>query len=143
MIEVLTPNTHEAVALLDERGCLTLSAMCYLDEFAPEQRELIDRHLQTCLSCAQQKAAISTTARWIRSGRPPVIIPLEARLAARRTALRSLKESPTRAPSTTNRTRAVTLINRRLRWQTSLITWTTILFISAASAGLLLAHFLL
>lgn len=92
MIEVtLAASMSEELRLLDERGCLTLGAMGFIDQLDEPQHMAVRRHLKDCDICAQQHASVVTAVERIRRSRPRVAVPVEASLVARQAILRGLR----------------------------------------------------
>jgi len=80
----------DEIRILDHRGCLTLEAMCFVSQLQPEHRAVVERHIRTCAVCAQQQMDLARVTERVRSARPRVPVPVEAKTLARQVALRSL-----------------------------------------------------
>ncbi len=83
--------------LLDPRGCLTAEALCFIQELHPDQQALVYRHLRDCMICSQLQTQLSQAAARVRRARPRVPAPVEARVAARQAALRTMVQNVDRS----------------------------------------------
>jgi hypothetical protein len=83
-------DDDEEIRILDERGCLTLEAMCFSNQLQSEQRAVVERHVRNCVVCAQQQMDLAAVTERVRGARPRVPVPVEAKALARQVALRSL-----------------------------------------------------
>lgn len=135
----MTSSEHSAVAapaeedeeirILDDRGCLTLEAMCFTNQLQSEQRAVVERHVRSCVVCAQQQMDLAAVTERVRGARPRVPVPVEAKALARQVALRSLsvrrslREGRRRRP--TAQLRAVS--RRPTPWYRSGVFWAAML----------------
>ena len=136
---------QEEVRILDERGCLTLESMCFTSQLEPDHRAVVERHVRACPVCAQQQMALVRVTDRVRSARPRVPVPAEAKALVRQLALRSLAMRRARRRE---EGRCVTARVRRLRdraappWYRSPVLWTaTIAGLATALVAGLVALF--
>ena len=124
----------DEVRILDARGCLTLESMCFTQQLTPEQRAVVERHVRACTVCAQQHTDLARVTERLRSARPRVPIPAEARLVARQVVVRSLTQRRSHRVGHRSTARVRTLPRPvRVPWHKSRAVW------AAALAGLLAA----
>jgi hypothetical protein len=91
MIDTFSSSSFEDdLQLINARGCLTLEAMCFCEQLSPDQQEAIDRHLCSCISCAQERVFLVMAQDKVRRARPRFAVPTEVNLLARQVVMRSL-----------------------------------------------------
>jgi anti-sigma factor RsiW len=121
------PGTDaDEIRILDDRGCLTLEAMCYVSQLQPEHRAVVERHIRACAVCAQQQMDLARVTERVRGARPRVPVPVEAKTLARQVALRSLamrrvRKAQQGARHSTARIRSVQRVSGR--WYRSRVFW--------------------
>jgi hypothetical protein len=79
----------EDVQLLDSSGCLTPEAMCFTEQLGLYQQGVVERHIQSCPSCAQQMVQVRLASQRFREVRPRIPVPVEIKLLGRQVAMRS------------------------------------------------------
>ncbi|MCC6751570.1 MAG: hypothetical protein IT371_28215 [Deltaproteobacteria bacterium] len=133
----------DEIPLLDERGCLTPEAMGFAEEMGPEQQAVVARHVRSCPDCAQQQASLARVAHRVRRGRPRVLVPPEARIAARQAAIRGLVRRRKRTGSIRRRSPVEVIPQAPRAWYVARPALTAALLGAAAAIMLSLALVLL
>jgi len=80
----------DELRVLDLRGCLTPEVMCFTSELSPEQRAVVERHVRSCVRCAQHQTILARTADRVRRARPPLSLLPDVKYLASRAALREV-----------------------------------------------------
>ena len=81
---------RDEVKVLNDHGCLTLEAMCFTTQLQTEHRAVVERHVRSCAVCAQQQTDLAKVTERVRSARPRVPVPVEAKTLARQVVMRIL-----------------------------------------------------
>lgn len=121
--QVESTEDGKQLPVLDQRGCLTMEAMCFTDQLGLHHQAVVERHVQRCMVCAQQLSGLAAVANSVHRARPRLPIPPEIKLLSRQLALRSAAQTepaarradpPRRRRRSTARTRVI-----RIPWYRS------------------------
>jgi hypothetical protein len=124
--------------VLDGQGCLTPEVLCFVDELTAEQRAVVQRHVRSCLVCAQQQASLARVEQRARRAPPRVVVPGDARLLVRQALLHGVAVRRKRLASAHLR---VNPLRKRVRLSPR--TGLRLMLVGALLAGALVALLLL
>lgn len=89
MIEATHP-IYDVVQIINSKGCLTLDGSCFTNDLHPDQQAAIERHIQSCSTCAQHQLMLAKAAKRIQSAKPQISVSPKDLITARQTVLREL-----------------------------------------------------
>jgi hypothetical protein len=119
----------QELRILDDRGCVTTEAMCFLDQLSEDHRAVVDRHVRSCIVCAQQHADLVGVTDRLQAVRPRIQLPSEVKLLSREVVRRVIAARQSQANTGSPRRRRPTARVRVVRptWYRSTTLWTAVL----------------